>query len=326
MALFFMLLAALCAALTNYFMRKSIDSGGTTRAYLAIQMSVALLIVVFLGPIKNPGTSLNLQICFLGIISGLFLALMLYMLGKALQKGPAGLTFSVLSSATVMPSIVLAIVYGESLGCYYSASHAIGSFLVILGLFWAGKGLSGMQDKKRWIQFCSAMFFLHVALLVVFQWRGILIGLPNPELAASGFTKEVIESEWYLPVLYLTAALFQISIYFKNENSKPTKQEWFCGVGGGIGNGLCTFLMILGSEVALPMERAIMFPLFSIGTIVFSNFWSQVLYKEKINWKASQLCAFGILVGTVNWGMLRNFSSDVFWQKQSTAQKEQSRD
>lgn len=325
MALFLMLLAAVCAAITNFFMRKSIDSGGTTRAYLAIQMMIALLIVLMLGPAKNPGTSFEWAIAILGLGSGLLLALMLYSLGKALEKGPPGLTFSILSSATIVPSIVLALIYGETLGCNYTMAHGIGSLLVVLGLFWAGSGLQGMQDKKKWIQFSFAMFALHVALLVIFQWRGILMGLENPELIASAFTKQVLSSQWYLPMLYLAAFVFQMTIFLKNKNPMPTKQEWVCGVGGGLGNGLCTFLMIFGSEVATDGERAVMFPLFSIATIVFSNLWSQILYKEKINWKASQVCAFGILIATVNWNLLGHFSSDVFGQKQSTAQKKQSR-
>lgn len=326
MALILMLLAALCAATTNFFMRRSIDAGGSTRAYLAIQMVVALVVMLLMGPARNPGTELNWPICFLGAVSGLFLALMLYMLGKALEKGPAGLTFSILSSATIVPSIILAILYGETLGCTYTVFHGIGSLLVVLGLFWAGFGLQGMQDKKKWLQFSFAMFALHVALLVVFQWRGILSGLDHPEWIASAFTKEVLSSEWYLPMLYLAASAFQLTIFFKNKSPSPTKQEWLCGVGGGIGNGLCTYLMIVGSEVATMEERAVMFPLFSIATIIFSNLWSQALYKEKIHWKASQLCALGILVATVNWGLLGDFSSNVFGQKDSTAQKEESRD
>lgn len=325
MALIFMLFAAGFAALSNYFMRRSIDAGGTTRAYLAIQMAVALLIVLLLGPAKNPGTSVNLPIALLGMVSGLLLALMLYMLGKALEKGPPGLTFSILSSATVMPSVVLAIIYGAGLGCNYTVAHGIGSLLVILGLFWAGKGLSGMQDKRRWIQFSALMFFLHVALLVIFQWKGILTNLPAPEIVASAFTKEVVTSQWYLPSLYLTAMLFQLVIYFRNETRWPNPKEWVCGVGGGFGNGLCTYLMMLGTETALPMERAVMFPLFSIGTIIFSNLWSQLLYREKVHWKAAQLCVLGILVGTVNWGMVDPFAPDALGQKESTAQKEESR-
>ncbi len=297
MGLMAVLLSACFCAASNLFMRRSIDAGGTTRAYLMIQMSIAFLIALLIGPITEGAYALNAPIALLGLFSGLVLAVMLIFLGKALENGPPGLTFSILCGATVMPGVVMAVFFGF----LYTAWHAIGSMLVLAGLYWAGRGMQGLQNRKMWILFSVAMFSLHVLLLVIFQWRAMLLNAPHPEELASFFTAETIRSQWFMPMLYLGAALVQIGVYVQNESRKPYAKEWTNGIGGGISNSLCTFFLIKGTELASGLENAIIFPLYSIATIVLSNLWSQRLYQEKVNWRAAQICALGLFVGTVDW-------------------------
>jgi drug/metabolite transporter (DMT)-like permease len=302
MGLFSALLAALFIAISNLFMRKSIDSGGTTKGFLTIQMFVAFLVAVFLGPIKTGQYDCNGPIILLGSGSGLVLALMLLVLGKALEEGPPGLTFSILSAATVMPAIVMAIIFGSTFGFYYTIWHGIGSLLVLTGLFWAGKSIEKMQDRSTWILLAATMFSLHVLLLVIYQWRAILLNFPT-----SYFTSEQIRSQWFMPTLYLSAAIIQLSIYLRSERRKFLPKEWLYGCGAGAGNSLCTFFLIQATELATGFQSAVIFPLFSIGTIIFSNLWGQYLYQEKVNWKACQLCTAGILIGTIDWKALLGF-------------------
>lgn len=302
MGLFSALLAALFIAISNLFMRKSIDSGGTTKGFLTIQMFVAFLVAIFLGPIKTGQYDWNGPIIILGLCSGLVLATMLLVLGKALEKGPPGFTFSILSAATVMPAIVMAVLFGAAFGFYYTIWHGIGSLLVLTGLFWAGKGIEGMQDRKTWILLAIAMFSLHVLLLVIYQWRAILLNFPS-----AYFTSEQIRSQWFMPMLYLSAAIVQLAIYLRSERRKFLPKEWLYGCAAGAGNSLCTFFLIQATELATGFQSAIIFPLFSIGTIVFSNLWGQYLYEEKVNWRACQVCTLGILIGTVDWRSILGF-------------------
>lgn len=301
MGFFSVILAAACAAASNLFMRRSIDAGGTARAFLVIQMSIAFLLSLLIGPVKNGAYEINGPIATLGLTAGFILALMLIALGKALEKGPPGLTFSILSGATVFPAIVMATLFGAAFGFLYTAWHGIGSLLVLGGLFWAGRGLQGLQDRKLWVIFSVLMFSCHVLLLVIFQWRALLLNLPHPEELVSFFTAEQVKSLWFTPMLYLSAAAVQMWVYLRNETRMPYSKEWSNGIGGGIANGLCTFFLIQGTELATGLENAIIFPLFSIGTIVLSNLWSERLYQEKVNWRAAQICALGLLVGTVDW-------------------------
>jgi hypothetical protein len=301
MGLISVLIASSFVAASNLFMRRSIDAGGTTRAFLVIQMAIGFLVAFLIGPVKSGLYEMNGSIAVLGLGAGLVLGAMLLVLGKALEKGPPGLTFSILSGATVLPAIVMALLFGSAFGFVYTVWHGIGSILVVAGLLWAGRGLQGLQDRTAWVLFSLLMFSLHVLLLVIFQWRAMLHNIPNPEEVIGFFTSEQIRSQWFMPMLYLGGTGVQLVNYLMNEKRVPNSKEWVNGFGGGVANSLGTFFLIQGTELATGLENAVIFPLFSIGTIILSNVWSQRLYQEKVNWRAAQVCALGLLIGTVDW-------------------------
>ena len=301
MAIISVLLASLFIAVANFFMRRSLDAGGTTKTYLFIQMLIAFLVAFLLGPLKTGEYAMNAPIVYLGLFSGIILAFMLCALGKSLEYGPPGLTFSILSSATVMPAILMALCFGDALRFTYTIWHGIGSILVIAGLFWAGKGLEGMRDRQSWLFFVVLMFSLHVLLLVVYQWRAIVLGATNTRELTRLFTSEEIRSQWFTPMIYLGAVLVQSLLFLRTQPLRPQGREWLYGCIGGACNGLCTFFLIQATELASGLQTAVIFPLFSIGTILFSNLWGQYLYQEKVHWRACQVCASGILIATVDW-------------------------
>jgi hypothetical protein len=83
------------------------------------------------------------------------------------------------------------------------------------------------------------------------------------------------------------------------------------GIVGGMANAICTYLMIWSTELAAPLEHAILFPTFSIAGIILSNLWGERIYKEVIHWKACQLCGAGLIVGTVDWPYLTSILLDL---------------
>lgn len=301
MAIFLMILAGACIALANLFMRKSIEYGGSAKGFLVFQMLLAFCVALLLNPIRTGQYACNSSIVGLGIIAGCLLALMLFCLGRSLETGPAGLTISVLNAATIVPAVVMFLVWGSSYGFPYTMWHAVGSFIVLFGLFMAGKSALLLANWKKWLVFCSTMFVLHVLILILYQWRAFLLNMPHPEEIISFFTLEKIQSQWFTPVLFLTATIWQIGLFVRFEKRAPQRQEIAYGVLGGILNGLCTYFMIWATEIAAPLENAVIFPIFSVSTIVLSNLWSQKLYQESVNWRACQFCAFGLIVGTVDW-------------------------
>ncbi len=195
----------------------------------------------------------------------------------------------------------MALIFGVAFGFIYNSWHALGSLLVLGGLFWGAKGLEGMKEIKSWLLFATAMFTFHVLLLGLFQWRAMMLNLPHPEELVSFFTVEQMKSEWFTPFMFLASGLVQISIYFRSEMRRPKQGEIFYGFAGGLSNLLCTFFLIWATEKATPLENAVIFPIYSVIGIILTNLWGQKLYQEQVNWRACQLCAFGLFVGTVDW-------------------------
>ncbi len=61
---------------------------------------------------------------------------MMWVMGKALEQGPPGLTVAAMNSAAVVPAILMALLFGATYGATYSLANGIGSVLVVIGLFW----------------------------------------------------------------------------------------------------------------------------------------------------------------------------------------------
>ncbi len=294
-----LILAASCfASLSNFCMRRSIDSGGTARAFLTVQLSIATLAAFLLGPVRTGEFDVNLPVIAAGITAGLVLGWMLQTLGRALECGPPGLTFAMLNASTVMPAIIMALFFGAAYGCIYTPWHAIGSLFVLAGLFWAGKGLQGLASARAWILFSLLTFSLHVLFLVIMQCRVLVLNSSMASLASD------LANPWFLFFIYLAAAALQAGIYLTKERRVPKSDEGFYGLFGGIGNAMSTFFLIWATEAASALERAVIFPIFSIAIIVICNLWGQRLYQEKVHWKACQLCLLGLFIGTVDWGSL----------------------
>jgi uncharacterized membrane protein len=295
MGLIYALLAATLISSANLFMRKSVDAGGSAKGYLFIQMAFGFLLSLYIGPVSSGFFAPDRYIVIFSLIAGLSMGGMLYLLGKALETGPPGLTFSILSSSCVVPAVIMSLIFGSQYGCRYTMFHGIGTLLVLVGLFWASQGLSNTEKFKNWVLFVSSTFILHVALLCFFQWRTLASqyeGLLLPHESA--------KSLWFMPLLYLTSFIIQ-SLVFAKEKRAPLKKEWSYGLIGGVLNVLCTLSILKGTEQIHPVFSALVFPVYSVGIIFFSNLWSHYLYSEKVNWKACQICTLGILIGTIDW-------------------------
>lgn len=301
MGILLALIAGAFIPLTNLTLRKSIDIGGSAKGYFVFQMIFSFLFAILLGPVRNNDYSIPPSVAILGMIAGLLLSVLLFALGRAVETGPPGFTFAILNSATVMPGLLMALVFGASLGFVYNVWHALGSILVLMGLFWGAKGLQAMKDVKTWLFFSALMFAFHMLLLSLYQFRAMLMKLPHPEQLVSFFTAEEIKSEWFTPCMFLASGLVQSFVYLQSRTKSFKSGEVFYGMAGGLFNLLCTFFIIWATERATHLENAVIFPVFSVIGIVLTNMWGQRLYKEQVNWRACQLCVFGLFVGTVDW-------------------------
>ncbi|MEN9655090.1 MAG: hypothetical protein RL235_1202, partial [Chlamydiota bacterium] len=278
MAIIIMLLASLFVSISNLFMRKSIDCGGTAKGHLVFQMGTGFLIALALNPVQAGDYSVNAPIAGLGMLAGVIVFGLLFTLGKALEKGPPGITFSILNGATVLPAVIMAIAFGAARGFPYTYWHGVGSALVLAGLFWGSQGIDQTKERGTWIKLAVGMFTFHLLLLCLFQWRAMLFNMENPLEITSLFTRAEIHSPWFLPFMFLTAAALQIVTFTRFEKRAFHPKEMLYGTIGGAANGICTYLMVLATEVASPLENAVIFPVFSVVTIILSNVWGEKLY------------------------------------------------
>jgi drug/metabolite transporter (DMT)-like permease len=296
-----MILAALFVAVSNFCMRRSIDSGGSSKAFLMIQLTLVFFVAVLLNPVRTGNYSWSSCMVLFGLAGGLILAGMMICLGKALEKGPPGLTFAALNSSTVMPMILMVLLFGAPFNYIYTLSNGLGSLLVVCGLFWAGWGLLRSEKMMQWASLITAAFWLHVVFLIFMQWRALFINFPGENGLFLSFDVDDALSQWFMPAVFFAAALVQIVVYCATQKRLPNRPEVMYGVLGGITNGIGTFFMICSTEASTPLEHAMIFPIFAVTMIILCNLWGQWLYKEKVNWLANGLCVAGVIIGTLDW-------------------------
>jgi drug/metabolite transporter (DMT)-like permease len=299
-----MILAGVCVAAANLCFRKSVDKGGTTKAYLLIQLFLTFFVAILLGPVRTEAYGFNGNIACIGIIGGLILGLMLMALGKAFESGPPGLTVATLSSSTVVPILFMVLLFGERFGFIYTFPNGIGSLCVVAGLVWAGWQRSTNRQWTKWMLYALAAFALHALFLIFMQWRALFLNFPGEQTFPIAFTSEQMASQWFMPMIFLAAFSMQAIIYLSTMKRLPTKHEALYGFLGGIAQGVGTYLLIKGTEVATSSEQAMIFPIYTVTILLLCNIWGRLLYNEKVNWLASLLCIIGILIGTTDWSHL----------------------
>ena len=295
-----MVAAGLFVALTNLCMRRSIGAGGSSNAYLVIQLFLTFIVAILLNPVRTGIYAWDPSMAVLGLSGGVLLAGMFGSIGKALETGPSGLTFAMLNSATVMPALFMVLLFGS----IYTPWNAAGSALVVIGLFWAGWQTIKAGAMNRWAFFAFAAFAFHILFLLFMQWRVHAMQFPGKSIFGLSFSQEALKTQWFMPMLFLAAFSIQLVRYWLTEKRAPNAAEVKYGVLGGLSNGVGTFLMILSTEMSTSMEQAMIFPIFSVTIVILCNLWGQWLYKERIHWRANAFCVAGVLIGTLDWNSL----------------------
>ncbi|MBJ7448870.1 MAG: hypothetical protein JHC93_00750 [Parachlamydiales bacterium] len=304
MPIMLVFLGAFMGAVFNFLMRKNIDGGGSTRAFLMLELIVAVMAVIILNPVRAHYYVWSNEIAGVGLIAGLFFGTLMWAQGKAVQKGPPGLIFAIVNSAAVFPAVIMAGLFGHDFGYVYTLWHGVGSLLVIGGLFWAGCGACRAKGFS-WIPFSLIAFFSHILMLTFIQWRTLHLrpDLPPSELLLS-LPVEEAASQWFLPMVFFGAAAMQIIFYLVKENRAPTHREVRFGFVGGIASACAIFFLTRATEEATGVQNAFLFPLSCVTVIVLCNLWGQFLYQERVNWWATLACVIGVFVATVNWAAL----------------------
>jgi len=304
MGIFFAILAAILTSISNFCMRRSIDAGGSSKAYLVVQLTFSFLVMILFNPIRTGDYGWSNSAVGLGLIGGIIFGILMWGLGKTLEKGPPGLSFAILNTSSVAPAIVLALFFGFAFGHPYTLYNGLGSALVVVGLFWAGWTSESNPNKAIWIFYASLIFVAHTLFLVFLQWWAMILKSDLPRSILIPFHMEAKNIQWFMPAIVFVGALMQWVIYIVKRHRMPKGAEVYYGILGGVTNGACTFFLILAPQVASTWENAMIFPVFSVGIILICNAWAQIFYKEAVNWWANGVCVAGLVVGTVAWQAL----------------------
>lgn len=298
MTLLILLLAAFSGATFHFGFRKCLGGGGRTSVFLMLQCFFATAIMLFLNSSQGHFLPLDIPTLNLGAAEGGLYVVMMWMLGKAFQRGPPGLTVATMNSAAIVPAILMAILFGSSFGHTYTLWNGVGSFLVVVGLFWAAFGTSSFTASKAGWAICAALAFaFHSLFLTVYQWRALL--LQDLDLPYFSFSLSPEHAGWFLPIIFFTAGIIQLVLYFFTDGTKISAREVLWSAVGGLGNAFCNFALVRASEVATGAERAMLFPISGTVSILLCSLWGKWLYKEQINWKGNALCLGGIVLGTM---------------------------
>ena len=304
MGLLFAFFAALLASISNLLMRLSIGKGGSSRAYLLVQLSFSFLMMILLNPVRTMDFSVNMPSIILGLLGGVLLGAVMWSLGKSLESGPPGLSLAIINTSSIMPAIMLTLLFGSTYGHGYTLMNGMGSLLVAAGILWAGWTRDAASSKRAWLIFVTAVFIFHTLYLVYLQWWAMLLSSELPLSKLVPFHLQPLHTAWFMPAIFFSAAIFQCVVYFRNETRLPRGEEVKYGLLGGVINGGCAFFLILAPQVAKPWENAMLFPIFSVSIILICNIWAKLLYKEHVNWLANGLCIGGLLIGTISWSLL----------------------
>lgn len=234
----------------------------------------------------------------IGIVVGLLISALMFAIGKALQRGPSGLTFSFQNSGAILPPLLLSAIFHKPFGFSLSFGNCIGIVLVVLGLFWAAWGHSKSSIRKTWIAYAILTFILQGLILSIFQWRCFFMqeGLPSHRLIPFSCTPNA--DLWFMPALFFSSWIYQLICFSYSEKRLPYFVEFIGGGLGGIANGLSTFFLLRATSIASMEEKIMLFPLFTVVVVLLCNLYGRMFYQEKVLWKANTLSVLGIFLGT----------------------------
>lgn len=287
--------ASCCSSMASLLFRKHGETASSPNSYLTIYWLISFLAAFLFFKVWTQ--DFNLTALVLGSIVGFLNISLMLSTAKALQKGPAGLTFAFQSASAIFPGFLLFLFFGSGLGFPFSFLQGVGLLLVLFGLF-KGAQAGTAKDFKGWLKFALLCFTFQVLALTIFQGRCILFDCSQLPPFWNNFSLTPQDDGWFSLGQFGCATLLQGALLFGERNTIP-KQSLLLGFGGGLANFASTFLLLLSTQTATPEYKSLLFPCFCVGGLLICNLWAWKLYKERFNSVSNALCSAGILIGII---------------------------
>jgi len=287
--------ASCCSSMASLLFRKHGETTNSPSSYLTIYWLISFLAAFFFFKVWDQ--DFNLTALFLGSIVGFLNISLMLATAKALQKGPAGLTFAFQNASAIFPGFLLFLFFGSDLGFSFSILQGVGLILVLLGLFKGAKAGTA-KDFTGWLKFATLCFASQVLALTILQGRCILFDCSKLPAFWSNFSLTSQDDGWFSLGQFGCATLLQSALLFGERNTIP-RLSFLLGLGGGIVNFASSFLLLLSTQLAAPEYKGLLFPCFCVGGLLICNLWAWKLYKERFNIASNALCSAGILIGII---------------------------
>lgn len=289
-SLFLSCSAAGCASLSNLFFRKGSakrEAATSANGFLFVYYLICFLCSFIIYP-EIFSTTFSYSIFVMGACVGLLNVSVMYLMAQAMRTGPSGTTFAFQNASAVFPGVVLFMFFGAEFGFTVTMTQLLGVALVVLGLFLGTRGSDEGANKANglWLKYVLCCFVAQIMALTFMQGRCLL------------FDCDIVMKEadvWFMPGLF-GVALFAQGVQFWREKRKLDKGEVIFGSLGGLANFVATCLLLGATKYAAPIEKGLVFPLYSVGTIILCNAWATKLYQEKFQLLTNILCAVGMFI------------------------------
>ena len=302
MTYFFIFLAGSFTALSNLFIRKSIEKTTASMGdpFLIQRLMASAFFMICLSLFYHKSLIVEPKMASIGLIAGILLGALMWSTGRAIENGPPALSFAIINAACIAPPLLMSLLFGSTYGYEYSYRKGLGALFVVTGIFIMNRNSEQTHQKRSWAFWVALAFALHCIFLSFFQWRALLLDPNIPLCRLVPFHLHANGGDCFALLMFLTAALVQSFFQSKTESSSPPishSQILLWGCLGGLINGLAGFCTVKATEVATTShERALIFPLFCVCLITLCNLWGEALYQEKIDWLGTFLCFAGILI------------------------------
>jgi drug/metabolite transporter (DMT)-like permease len=301
MTILYILSAACFAACANYFLRRNLEKGGTSNAFLSLYFLISLVLAILITP-ELFFTKLSFLMAILGCCTGFLNFMMMGLTARSLEIGPPGLTFTFQNASCVLPGILLCLLFGEPFG-FTLTPWLIASFCIIVsGLYISARtyGKSNQQTQfGKWLVLAVSMLLVQGIILSIFQWRVLLLSYDKGIHWLIPWTSAPEEDIWFMPAFFLIPTICQLTRFWRKEKRPFTTTEWIYGSSAGVFNCLAMLLLLLATKTNGAMNKVILFPLFTVSVILFCNLWGMKIYHERVNWLGIIFCVGGVVLGLI---------------------------